>query len=387
MGHDETRGKAASDSPKPAEEGTDPVSELADLHSAFDSIDDTMKDVARREVMVTPETLEQIVNDAVAKAITAYEQSRTATPEASAAPPGGAASPNKARDVARRQPTDPAAVPLSAWREKLERLQGDLGIDEIVFDSAAAAEPAENVAHHTLSAEMGVHDFEFDDAPGAAAGPAAEPAASVPLDIDAVTEWMATTAAASDVDQVRSSVTGTAKAGETDQQFDWVAAELAELDAAAARKTDRRAAPPPDPEPPPYEAPEPVAPAIEQPPVAVAPAIEPPLAAYKPEVRETRRGLAGWFRSALGDRSPRREPAAVPAPGRATPPILADSVAPQPEPAAPAREPAAALKPMTPEEPADTVRFTFDPIPPVPPPLPSEPNEPRKKINKFGRFL
>ena len=91
MGHDDTRGKGASDSPKPADEGTTPVSELGDLHSAFDSIDDTMKEVTRREVTVTPETLEQIVNDAVAKAITAYEQARGGSPDSPATTTAGTA--------------------------------------------------------------------------------------------------------------------------------------------------------------------------------------------------------------------------------------------------------------------------------------------------------
>ncbi len=114
----------------------------------------------------------------------------------------------------------------------------------------------------------------------------------------------------------------------------------------------------------------------------------------KPEVRETRSGLAGWFRSALGDRSPQREPARVPVPGPTAPPRPADSVPRQPEPEVeapapvaaqpeetprPTREPAAALKPTTAEEAADTIRFTFDPIPPVPPRLPREPKEPPKE--------
>ncbi len=121
MGHDDTRGKGASDSPKPAD----------DLDSAFDSIDDTMKEVARREVTVTPEALEQIVNDAVAKAITAYEQSRGATPEASLPHPTG-----------QRRRRAPAAVPLSPWRAKLERLQGDMGLDEIEFESPRPLRPS-----------------------------------------------------------------------------------------------------------------------------------------------------------------------------------------------------------------------------------------------------
>lgn len=392
MGHDETRGKAASDSPKPADEGTNPVSELTDLHSAFDSIDDSMKEVGRREVTVTPETLEQIVNDAVAKAITKYEQARGATPEASPAPQGGAAAPDQARDIAPRQPADPAAVPRSPWQANLERLQGDMGLDEIEFDSAAA-EPAETAVHRTLSAQMGVHDFEFDDVPGAAA----EPAVAVPLDIDAVAEWMNTPAAAPDVDQVtpdvdqlRATAVGKPKTGDADEEFDWVVAELAELDAAQARTTADQPAAPPDPEPPPFQAPE-----------AVAPAIEQPRAESKPEVRDTRRGVASWFRSALGDKSPQREPAAaVPDPEPTAPPMSAASSALQPEPEveAPApvaakpeekrrstRDPAATLKPLGPEA-ADT-RFTFDPIPPVPPRLPREPNEPPKRIKKSGTFL
>ena len=353
MGHDDTRGKGASNSRKPAEEGTNPVSELSDLHSAFDSIDDTMKEVARREVTVTPETLEQIVNDAVAKAITAYEQARGATPDSSASQ---AAAPNLANDIAPRQPAEPAAVPQAPWRATLEQLQGDMGLDEIEFESLAAepalpAEPAGTVGHHTLSKQMGVHDFEFDDIPGAIPEAAAEPAAPTPLDIGSVTEWMNASAAAADEDQLRATAGGKAKTREGKEEFDWVAAELAALDAAeTGMAADPPAAPPPDPEPPPYEGPGPV-----------APAIEPPRAASTPEVRENRGGLAGWFRSALGDRSPRREPATVPAPGPMAPPMPANAVPRQPEPEVapalvaaqreekpgPTREPAAALKPVT----------------------------------------
>jgi hypothetical protein len=346
MGHDDTRGKGASDSPKPAD----------DLDSAFDFIDDTMKEVARREVTVTPEALEQIVNDAVAKAITAYE----------------------ARGVAPSQPTKPAAEPLSPSRAKLEQLQGDMGLDEIEFDSPAAT-PAgpETAGHGTLSKQMGVHDFQFDDVPGAAA----EPDAHAPLDIDDLTEWINTSGAAADVNQLRATAGGKARTREGEQEFDWVAAELAALDAAETGiAADPPAAAPRDPEPPPYEAPAPAPPAIEQ-----------PRGPSTPEVRETRSGLAGWFRSALGDKLPQPEPARVPEPTPRQPEPEVEApvpVAAQPEERPrPTPEPAAALKPTTAAEAADTIRFTFDPIPPVPPRLPRESNEPPKKINKSGRFL
>ncbi len=406
MGHDDTRGKGASDSAKPDDQGTNPVSELSDLHSAFDFIDDSMKEVARRDVTVSPEALEQIVNDAVAKAITAYEQARGATPDSSAPP--ATAVPNLANDIAPRQPVDPAAVPQTPWRANLERLQDDMGLDEIEFESPAAeaAEPSETVVHHTLSKQMGVHDFEFDDIPGAVA----EPAAPAPLDIDGVTEWMNTSAASPDVGQLRAIAGGKAKTREGEQEFNWVAAELAALDAAQTGiPSDPPAAPIPDPAPPPYEAPGPVAPAIGQPradfdkPEGLSPRVhKPKVRALTPEVRETRGGLAGWFRSTLGDRLPQREPARVPAPGPATPPMTADSVPRQPEPEieapapvaaqadgnpSPTREPAAAVTSTPEEEAADTVRFTFDPIPPVPPRLPRDPKEPPRKINKSGTFL
>jgi len=88
-------------------------------------------------------------------------------------------------------------------------------------------------------------------------------------------------------------------------------------------------------------------------------------------------GQAGRFRSALAERArrgelERDEPTAA---WEAPPPV----VAPDPEAPAPAPEPGrpslAQLAAMTPEEAAQSVFFTFDPIPPVPAPIPREPDK------------
>ena len=161
-----------------------------DLDPAFDSIDATMKNGPPREVSVTPEALAQIVNEAVAKAITAYQQSLTESAEP--APGGGAA----------RDPSKPAATPQTPWRAKLEQLQGDMGISDIEFDGPRA-EPAETIIQRQLSAQMGVHDFHFDEAPVAG-----EPAGPTRTEADAVAGWNtpaddAVPAAPADVEQTR----------------------------------------------------------------------------------------------------------------------------------------------------------------------------------------
>lgn len=378
-----------------------------DLDPAFDSIDATMKDGTRREVSVTPEALAQIVNDAVAKAITAYEQARGSTPEL-AGPEGPAAA-------------RPTTAPLTPWQAKLERLKGDMGLDDIQFD-APPAEDTDGVRRRQLSAQMGVHDFDFEDAPApprdepaghadlpvthadlsaqmglddfafdSAHAAATEPAAPTRTETDAIAGWAtpvqkAASSAMPELDETRVPATPEERTGDAVQQFDWVAAELKRLDTEeipAALDLEPVRIEVPEPEQ--TQAPDTVAPAIEEPPAAPAP---------QQEVRETRSGLTGWFRSALGDRSPEREPAAaipvpVPEPEApvmpAAPPVPEPPVAPPPplaarpeEPTRPARDPAAALKPMTPEEAAKTVFFTFDPFPPVPPRLPREPKEPPK---------
>lgn len=367
MADDEMRDKEAAD----------------DLDPAFDSIDATMKGVARTKVTVTPEALAQIVNDAVAKAITAYEQSRGATPDSAGASQG-----------------DPAAS-TQARRAKIEQLKGEMGLDEIEFEGPRP-EPVEVRVQRELSSQMGVHDFEFEDAPGAAAPPdaptrtEADAIAGWATKVDAIAGWVKPVQdpappATPDADQTPAPAAAEEKTDDAVPKFDWVAEELARLEA-------EQITAPPEVEPAPYQEPEPVARAI---PETVAPAIEEPPAAPKPEVRETLSSLASWFRSVLGDQSREREPAAAapvpepesPAMPAAPPPPEPPVVAPPPvvarteEPPRPARGPGVALKPMTPEEAAKTISFTFDPIPPVPPRLPREPKEPPKKIKKSGTFL
>lgn len=116
--------------------------ELDDLSPAFDSIDANMKVRRRRQVTITPEKLTQVVNDAVAKALAAYEQAR----------------------VASLEPVKPPAAPPSRSKAKIERLKGDMGLEEIAFDQVRPA-----------PADMGISDFTFDDSPAPA--PAAAPAA------------------------------------------------------------------------------------------------------------------------------------------------------------------------------------------------------------------
>ena len=385
MGHDDERGKEVSNRSQPAEGGPDPVAELSDLHPAFDSIDDTMKDVARKEVTVTSETLAQIVNDAVARAITEYEQARGLTADAARDSQGRGVAPHQARDSTAGRPADAAAAPLSPWRAKIEQLKGDMGFDEIQFD-APPPEPVGTLVQRELSTQMGLNDFAFEDAPG----DAAKPDAPTRTEADALAGWVtpshdAAPPATPDVDEAR----GPAAARETigddaDPKYDWVTAELERLEA-----EERAAAPDPEPErhqalePAPNQAPEPMpTPAPE----VVAPPIAAPPAAAQPEIRESHGGLKGWFRSALGDEPsavvPVPEPAArvmpaappPPEPAVAAPPPVAARAEEQPK---PPQDRGAGLKPVTPEDAAKTVFFTFDPIPPVPPRLPREPKKPK----------
>jgi len=365
-----------------------------DLDPAFDSIDATMTNLPPREVSVTPAALAQIVNDAVAKAITAYEQARTEPAE----PARGS--------VAPRESSKPA-VPQTKWRAKLEQLQGDMGIGDIEFDGPPA-EPAEKIIHRQLSAQMGVHDFEFEDAPGAAA----PPDAPTPTDADALAGWAtpvpnAAPAATPDVNQTLAPAAAQ-QIADVAEKFDWIAAELEALGAGTDAKP--LAAPPaiapvikpviePAPKPAPDQTPKAVAPAIQEPPAPkhVTPK-QVALEQAKPvtpkeEVRETRSTLASWFRSALADKPQEREPkpaAAMPVAKPAAPTMPVAPPAPAPVPvvtapppivqpplaeAKPAPDQAAPARPVTPEEAATTTFFTFDPFPPVPPRLPREPKD------------
>jgi nicotinate-nucleotide--dimethylbenzimidazole phosphoribosyltransferase len=361
MADDEIRDKEAAD----------------DLDPAFDSIDATMKNVPPKEVTVTPEALAQIVNEAVAKAISAYEQSRGGTPDAAATP------------------GDPAAS-TRAWRAKIEQLKGDMGIDEIEFEGPPP-EPVEAIVHRELSSQMGVHDFEFEDAPGLAA----EPDAPTRTEADAVAGWALTPQhaappAAPEVEETPAPAAADEKAGDAEPRFDWIAAEMERLE------SEPLAAPPePEVKPAPSQAPEPVARAIPEPvvraipepvasviPETVNPPIEEPPATSKPEVRETLGSLASWFRSVLGDGPQEREPAAAAAvPEPEAPNVPASPPAPEPPGAVPPPVVARSERPLKPSrDPADTISFTFDPIPPVPPRLPREPKEP-PKVKKSGTFL
>ena len=126
--------------------------EIDDFSPAFDSIDANMKvRRRRREVTITPEKLTQIVNDAVAKALAAYEQARVAR-------------------LGRAKP--PAAAP-SQWKAKIDRLKGDMGLDKIAFDQARPA-----------LADMGISDFTLDDSP-APAPAAASAAVAAPAPVPA----------------------------------------------------------------------------------------------------------------------------------------------------------------------------------------------------------
>jgi hypothetical protein len=420
MADDETRDKEAADN----------------LDPAYDSIDATMKNVPPKEVTVTPEALAQIVNDAVAKAITEYQQTQGLTPEPAAPPPE--------RRVLRerRKPSDP-------WRAKMEKLKGDMGLDEIEFEEPPP-EPVEAVVQRELSTQMGVNDFEFEDAPGVAAEPnaptrtEADAMAGWATRPDAIAGWVTPVQNAAPpetpvIDQTPAPAAAEEKTADEEPQLDWIAAELARLaeepttappqvEPAPVQASEPIQAREPIQAPEPVHAPEPVtpvqtvAPAIEQPPAAPKPEVrkpepevretkpepEPEVRETKPEpeVRETLGSLANWFRSALGDRSQNREPAApvpvqeaeaaamptaptMPAAPPPEPPVVAPApvVARTEEPPRPARDAAAVSQSMTPDEAAKTIHFTFDPIPPVPPRLPREPEEPPKKIKKSGTFL
>ena len=150
-----------------------------DFDRALDSIESYMKsDIAakereRHQLVVTPEELHQIVAAAVTDAIAAYEKVRALKAEAVRTPPVLRLMPNVIRDSA------PPAVLRSA---QLDRLQDEMGLDEIVFEETAPApEPVD------LSAEMGVDGFAFDDAPRR---PAQYPLAPVDQTVvAAMAEW------------------------------------------------------------------------------------------------------------------------------------------------------------------------------------------------------
>lgn len=435
---DDERGNGASNSPKPAEDGTDPVPELTDLHSAFDSIDDTMKDVARKESPVTPEALAQIVNEAVAKAISEYEQLRGITAGPAETSQDGAA-PQHARGVAPRDPSKPKALPQTPWRDTLEQLQGDMGLSDIEFDGPPV-EPAETIIHRQLSKQMGVHDFKFDETPAVAGEPAAptrteanaaagwktpphDAAPSAPPDAEQTrapapvpVEQLRAPVAVPDVAPLRAPAPAEPNADDPEEEFSWITAAL---EAGGARIEADPLPAPPVVEPPPARARGAAAPQINKPPVTPKPEFrktvatpdvqktvakpdvrktvskpEAPETLNKPEVRETRRSLSSWFRAALADAPqarvpqpaatmPVREakspvvPVAAPAPPPVTaPPPVAARPDSKPE---PAPHQNAAAKPVMPEEAAKDIRFTFDPILPVPPRLPREPKDPPKK--------
>lgn len=373
--------------------------EADDLDPAFDSIDETMKDMARRDVTVTPETLADIVNDAVTKAITAYEQSRGVTPAADDPAPAAALPTKPSSDlVPPRQPARQTSVPLSPWRKKIEQLKGDMGLDEIKFDGPRP-EPVEVVVQRELLSQMGVNDFKFDDAPG----PPAEANAPTRIEADAIAGWATPGVEPQptvplEVNDIADFAPTPEKIVDSREDFDWVAEQL-------ARVTD-------EPEPPPQDKPAPRKPVAKadpfsEPSVVLPSAVEPgePVEPVEPahsDLGDTLSSLANWFRSALTERPQPREPesAAVipvaepaaaeppPAPPAPAPPVVAPAppvvapaataVRPEPE-RRPAPDYASPAKASTPEEAAPPIRFTFDPILPVPPRLLREPKDPPKR--------
>lgn len=140
------------------------VDVLGQLTTAFDAIDASMTSNAPDGRAhpggnpITPEVLARIVSDAVTHAIAAYEQARGLAP--TSAPSATIASGRRL-----------TGVPPSPWQKEQQRLQRDLGINDIEF------EPAPEVVYNNLAAQMGVNEFSFDDAPPDPLAPAAAPAA------------------------------------------------------------------------------------------------------------------------------------------------------------------------------------------------------------------
>jgi hypothetical protein len=127
-----------------------------DFDRALDSVEAYMtseiaaKEFEGRELVVTQEELRRIVAAAVADAIAAYDKARAVKAEPDWDPPVLRLMPNVT-------PCAPPDVPAPAL---LTRLQDEMGLDDIVFETARPApEPAD------LSDEMGVDGFAFDDAP------------------------------------------------------------------------------------------------------------------------------------------------------------------------------------------------------------------------------
>lgn len=125
---------------------------LGQLDAAFDAIDASMTSnvfggpARPHEIAITPEALARIVNDAVTRAIAAYEQERALAPA-----PG--------RDSTIGGGHRPRVAPPTPGRLAREQLQRDMGLDDIGFEPAPPAAP---VAYAALTAEMGVDEFDFD---------------------------------------------------------------------------------------------------------------------------------------------------------------------------------------------------------------------------------
>ena len=155
------------------------VDVLGQLTTAFDAIDASMTSnvpggtAPPGDHPITPEVLARIVNEAVTHALAAYEQARRLTP---------APAPNATIGSGPR-PTD---VPLSPWRMERQRLQRDLGINEIEFEpkshprAIAGDQVRETLAPDSTSEfAYGIDDLPpLEVTPGtSAARPSAQPEA------------------------------------------------------------------------------------------------------------------------------------------------------------------------------------------------------------------
>ncbi|MFA5910080.1 MAG: response regulator [Vicinamibacterales bacterium] len=152
----------------------------SDLDTAFDAIDANLQNgpqaeapaVTAMEHEVTTEALAQIVTEAVTQAIGAYERARH-SPEQGHGSSG---------------PHDHHGADASpAHDAQIERLQHEMGLDDLAF-AEAPAPPAEPVVDPALAAEMGVTDFVMEDAPPV---PATVTGSKAPDTPDEGVHWLA----------------------------------------------------------------------------------------------------------------------------------------------------------------------------------------------------
>jgi CheY-like chemotaxis protein len=332
-----------------------------DLNSAFDAIDATMTGRhAHPAGAVTPEVLAQIVGDAVARAIDAYDRARGLPPD----PARDAILAGLRGNVPAISAAMPAGLPDEQpviRKAEVDRLLGEMGINDIEFEAPPTPSPdlPYVVEQRELLADMGVEDFDFDDAPARVEtrafetnplpepppAPIAPPADEPMEDLEDGFSWLA--------DELHTHLPKSAHAREDSGELrrdggdGW-------RDPEPVPEAVRAPEPEPQPEPVRVPEPEPAPPR----PQAVGPA---------------RPGFLARFSSWIQAKPPAPAvPAVVEIAPESEPARAAEPEPPAPEPVS---APIAPPEPRPVIEDPNEIRFTFDPILPVPPRLPREPRK------------